>query len=190
MYGEITAETPPYELISKRPDYEIRRYRKQFWAQCTYDVPLNTDYSSARNYGFSPLFNYISGNNSNRMQIAMTTPVISQEVRTDRSLRRTMNFILSPSTFTSSNQLPRSVDGNVRLVEQSFPQPMACITFNMDMTSERNAAKEQELRQAAARDGISLSPNRSDVMIFGYNAPGTLPEYRRNEICIPIVNQR
>ena len=188
MYGEITAETPPFELLSKRQDYEIRRYRKQFWAQCTFDVPLDTDYSSGRNIGFFPLFNYISGNNNTQTKIAMTTPVISQETRTDRGLRRTMNFILSPSTFTAANQLPRANDNNVRLVEQSFSKPVACITFNMEMNSEGNVAKERELRQAAARDGISLSTNRSDVMILGYNAPGTLPQYRRNEICIPILN--
>ena len=61
MYGAITSETPKCELVSKRPDYEVRRYRKQFWAQCTYDMPLNTDYSSVMNYGFSPLFPRLKG---------------------------------------------------------------------------------------------------------------------------------
>lgn len=56
MSGEINTETPPYDLIEKKNGYEIRRYRKQFWAQSTYEVPLNTDLSSGRESGFSPLF--------------------------------------------------------------------------------------------------------------------------------------
>lgn len=185
-----STETPPYDLIERKNGYEIRRYRKQLWAQTTYDVPLNTDSSSGGEAGFFPLFGYISGNNNAGMKISMTAPVISQEIRTDRSLRRTMAFVMPPSTFNSMNQLPMPSDRNVRILEQSNLPPLACITFNMISTTDRMAAKEEELRAAAYRDGLVLSSNRSDVMCFRYDPPNTLPQYRRNEICIPIIGHR
>jgi len=190
MSGEINTETPPYDLFERKNGYEIRRYRKQIWAQSTYEVPLNTDFSSGRESGFSPLFGYISGNNNARMEISMTVPVIIQETKTNRSLQRTMAFIMSPSTFTSLNQLPMANDRNVRIVEQSNLPILACITFNMTPTTARLVAKEQELREAAYRDGILLSPNKSDVMYLTYNRPETLPQYKRNEVCIPIIGRQ
>ncbi len=190
MSGEINTETPPYDLIERKHGYEIRRYRKQIWAQSTYEVPLNADFSSGRESGFFPLFGYISGNNNAQMKISMTTPVITQETKTNRTLQRTMTFIMSPSTFNSSNQLPMANDRNVRIVEQSNLPILACITFNMTPTTARIVAKEQELREAAYRDGILLSSNKSDVMYLTYNRPDTLPQYKRNEICIPIISPR
>jgi hypothetical protein len=190
MSGEINTETPPYDVIERKNGYEIRRYRKQLWAQSTYEVPLNTDFSSGREYGFSPLFGYISGNNNAQMKMSMTVPVIAQETKMDRSVQRTMTFIISPSTFNSLNQLPMANDRSVRIFEQSNLSPLACITFNMTTTTARNAAKEQELREAAYRDGILLSPNKSDVMCLTYNRPDTMPQYRRNEICIPVMGRR
>ncbi|UJR19142.1 hypothetical protein I4U23_022272 [Adineta vaga] len=190
MSTEVNTETPPYDVIERKNGYEIRRYHAQIWAQCTYEVPLNTDFTSGREYGFSPLFGYISGNNNAHMKIAMTVPVITQETIMDRSIRRKMSFIMSPSNFKSLNQLPMTSDRSVRLFEQSNLPPLACIAFNMTTTTVRNAAKEQELRQAATRDGILLSPNESDVMYLTYNRPDTMPQYRRNEICIPIIGRR
>lgn len=120
----------------------------------------------------------------------MTAPVIMQEIETDDStVKRTMSFIMSPSKFTSSQQLPKANNGNIEIIEQSNSSDMACITFNMSMSTEKNAAKEKELRKAAHRDGIQLSSNKNDVLYFGYNPPFTIPYFRRNEICIPIINQ-
>ncbi len=190
MSGAINAGTAPYDVIERKNSYEIRRYRKQLWAQSTYEVPLNTDFSSGRESGFFPLFGYISGNNNAQMKISMTVPVITQERKTDRTVQRTMAFIMPPSNFNSLNQLPMANDRNVRIFEQSNLPPLACITFNMTTTTARNAAKEQELREAAYRDGILLSSNPSDVMCLTYDRPDTLPQYRRNEICIPVIGRR
>jgi hypothetical protein len=190
MFGGISVETPPYDVIAKKDGYEIRRYHKQFLAQNTYKVPTNTDFSSKAGTGFYPLFQFISGNNNTNTKISMTAPVIMQETEVDGGVKRTMSFIMSPSKFASSDQVPKANDENIQIVEQSNSRDMACITFNMSMTTEKNAAKERELREAAARDGIQLSTNRNDVLYFGYNPPYTIPYFRRNEICIPIINQQ
>ena len=190
MSRSSNVETPTYDLIERKNEYEVRRYRKQLWAQTAYEVSLGTDSASGSESGFFPLFGYICGNNNAGMKISMTTPVISQEITTDRSVQRTMTFIMPPSTFNSMNQLPMPMDRNVRIMEQSNLPLLACITFNMMPTTDRLIAKEQELRAAVYRDGILLSSNRSDVMCFRYDPPNTPPQYRRNEICIPIVGHR
>jgi hypothetical protein len=190
MFGGITVETPPYDVISKKDGYEIRRYHKQVLAQHTYEVPKDTDFSSKSGTGFYPLFNYISGKNNTKTKISMTAPVIMHETENDSTITRTMAFIMSPSKFSSSDQLPTANDENIQIIEQANARDMACITFNMSMSSEKYAAKVKELREAAQRDGIELSPNKSDVLYFGYNPPYTIPYFRKNEICIPVINQQ
>jgi hypothetical protein len=190
MFGGINTETPSYDVIAKKNGYEIRRYHKQFLAQNTYEVPKDTDFSSKGGTGFFPLFKYISGNNNTQTKISMTSPVIMQETESASGVKRIMSFIMSPSTFTSFDQIPKANDQNIEIVEQSNARDMACITFNMSMSTEKNAAKEKELREAAHRDGIQLSTNRNDVLYLGYNPPYTIPYFRRNEICIPIINQQ
>jgi len=189
MFGGINVETPSYDVISKKDGYEIRRYHKLFLAQNTYQVPSDTDFSSKGGTGFFPLFRFISGNNDKQTKISMTAPVIMQETDGDKGVKRTMSFIMSPSTFNSLDQVPTAKDENIRIVEQTNAHDMACITFNMSMSTEKNAAKEKELREAAHRDGIQLSSNKNDVLYLGYNPPYTIPYFRKNEICIPIINQ-
>jgi hypothetical protein len=188
MFGGISSEMPPFELLAKKNGYEIRRYGKQCLARVTYDVPKTADFSSESGTGFFPLFKYISGNNVTDTKISMTAPVIMNESGNGERVKRSMSFIMSPSKFTELRQLPLANDGTVQLVEEENSRPMACITFNMSMSTERNTAKENELRQAACRDGIQLSTDPADVQYFGYNAPFTIPYFRRNEICIPVVS--
>ena len=189
MLGGISVETPPYDVIEKKDGYEIRRYPKQYLAQNKYEVPSNTDFSSKGATGFFPLFKFISGNNNTQRKISMTAPVIMQEIEGDNGIKRTMSFIMSPSTFTSLEQIPTANDKNIDIIEQSNSHDMACITFNMSMSTEKNASKEKELREATHRDGIELSSDRNDVLYFGYNPPYTIPYFRKNEICIPIINK-
>lgn len=189
MFGGISSETPPYEIITKKDDYEIRRYKKYILAKINYEVPKGTDFSEKTSVGFYPLFRYITGKNETQTKISMTTPVIMQQNEDDSSIKRTMSFIMSPSKFSSPDQLPTANDQSVEIVEESNSRDMACITFNMSMTSERFEAKERELRDAAQRDGIQLSSDPKDVLRVGYNPPYTIPYFRRNEIWIPILRQ-
>jgi hypothetical protein len=111
MFGNINSETPRYEVIAKKNGYEILRYNKLVLAQTTYEVPKkNTDFSSKTSSGFWPLFNYISGHNTENTKISMTAPVIMQEYDNGSSVKRTMSFIMSPSRFNSISELPQAND--------------------------------------------------------------------------------
>ena len=86
-------------------------------------------------------------------------------------------------------ELPSANDQNIQLIELNNSEDFACIQFNMSMNSQRNAEKEKELRDLCQKDGIQLSTNRNDIRYFGYNAPFTIPYFRRNEISIPIISK-
>ncbi|CAF1217627.1 unnamed protein product [Didymodactylos carnosus] len=182
-------EIPPYDVVTKKDLYEIRQYHKQVWAQYTYEVPLNTDFSKVIK-GFQPLYKYIAGNNEQKLKIAMTAPVVMKQKIGQSSILRLIAFIMSPSKFKSIDQLPKANDLNVKLVEADNIQQLACIRFNMNMNTRNNDKKEQELRAAATKDGVELLQEKAEVQYFGYNPPWTLPWFKRNEICIPIIVQK
>ncbi|CAF4969605.1 unnamed protein product [Rotaria sp. Silwood1] len=189
ILGVINGETSSYDVITKKDGYEIRRYNKLYLAQISYEVPLNTDFLSESGLRFIPLYKYISGCNDTQTKMSIMAPVIMQEAENNCIIKRTMSFIMSPTKFTSLDQIPIPNDKNIRIVEQTNSFDLACITFNMTMTTEKNAAKEKELREAAHRDGFQLSSNKNDILYFGYNPPFIIPHFKRNDICIPVINQ-
>ncbi|CAF5106904.1 unnamed protein product, partial [Rotaria sp. Silwood1] len=106
ILGVINNETPSYDVVAKKNGYEIRRYNKLYLAQISYEVPLNTGFLSESGSGFFSLYGYISGYNETQTKMSMTAPVIIQETENDCSIKRTMSFIMSPTKFTSLDQIP------------------------------------------------------------------------------------
>jgi hypothetical protein len=188
LFGAIDSETPPYDVVTKGGKYEIRRYHPQLWAQVEYTVDASTDIGDKSTIGFQPLFEYITGKNEKQQKIPMTAPVIMEQLTTDFS-RRLMAFIMPASQFSTLDQLPKPTNANVTLVAVNQPLVLACITFNMGITSKRVAAKEAELREATNGDRVGLIDDRASLRVAGYNPPWTLPWFRKNEVCIPLTNQ-
>ncbi|UJR35446.1 hypothetical protein I4U23_028202 [Adineta vaga] len=188
LFGSINSETPPFDVVSKGAKYEVRRYQSELWAQVDYTVDASTDFGDKVSIGFQPLFQYITGKNEKQQKIPMTAPVVMQQLNAD-STRRRMAFIMPASQFTQLDQLPKPTDSNVKLVAVNEPLVLACITFNMGITSKRVNVREEELRQATTTDNISLVTGRENIRVGGYNPPWTLPWFRKNELCIPLVNQ-
>ncbi|CAF0761169.1 unnamed protein product [Rotaria sp. Silwood1] len=188
LFGTIDNETPPYDIVTKGAKYEVRRYHSQLWAQVDYTVDPSTDFGDKLSIGFQPLFQYITGKNERAQKIPMTVPVIMQQLDSDSGSRR-MVFIMPASQFSTLDQLPKPTNVNVKLVAVNDPLLLACIKFNMGLTSKRVTAREVELRKAAENDQIQLINERASIRVGGYNPPWTLPWFRTNDLCIPLVNQ-
>jgi hypothetical protein len=186
--GAIDSETPPFDVVAKGATYEVRRYYPEVWAQVEYIVDPSTDINDKSSIGFQPLFEYITGKNERQQKIPMTAPVVMQQLTADFTHRR-MAFIMPASQFTRVDQLPKPTASDVTLVTVNQPLVLACITFNMETTSKRVAEKEAELREGTKSDGIELVNDRASLRVAGYNPPWTPPELRKNEVCIPLVNQ-
>ncbi|CAF3448107.1 unnamed protein product [Rotaria socialis] len=188
VFGALNIETPSYDIVMKGANYEVRRYHSQLWAQIDFTVDPSTDFGNKMSIGFQPLFQYITGKNAAGQKIPMTAPVIMQRLDSEYGRRR-MSFIMSPSKFSTLDQLPKPINVNVKLVAVTDPVVLACIRFNMGLTSKRVGEREEELRKATATDRIQLVNERALVRVASYNPPWTLPWFRTNDICIPLVNQ-
>jgi hypothetical protein len=66
--GSGGTEGPVYSVVKEDGNVEIRDYPGYITAQ----VKVRSDYNSALYSGFMKLFNYISGQNTNRSKIKMT----------------------------------------------------------------------------------------------------------------------
>lgn len=188
LFGAISSETPPFDIVSKCVKYEVRRYKPQLWAQVDYTVNPSADFEDKLSTGFQPLFQYITGKNERQEKIPMTAPVVMQQINPSAGQRR-MAFIMPASIYSKLDQLPKPTDEKVKLVSVDQPLKLACIKFNMTPTSKRIAAREAELREATNTDRIQLVSETEAVRVGGYNPPWTLPWLRTNELCIPLVDQ-
>ncbi len=188
LVGTIEIETPPYDIVSKGDNYEVRRYHPQLWVQVDFVVDPATDFNDKESLGFEPIFQYISGANERKQKIPMTAPVVMEQFAGDSGHRR-MAFIMPASEFSTLDQLPKPTDPTVQLVAVDQPLLLACIKFDMELTTKRVTAEEAELRQATKKDNIDLVDERESVRVEDYNTPWTLPWLRRNDLCIPLVKQ-
>ena len=80
-------EVQSYNVIQKISDAEIRFYPPVMMAKHT---------SKTQGSGFGKLFGYISGNNTNKTKIAMTSPVYIEK----KSGENSMAFVL-PEKFSN-----------------------------------------------------------------------------------------
>lgn len=187
-FGPINSEMPPFTVISRGANYEVRRYQPQLWAQVDYTIDPSIDPSQQTSLGFQYLFQYITGKNDRAEKIPMTAPVINQQL-TGAAGQQRMAFIMPGSLFTRLDALPKPTDPKVQIVSVNDPMVFACITFNMKLNKDLVATKEAELRQAAAAANLVLVKEAEAVRVEAYNSPYVVPELRTNDICIPLANQ-
>jgi len=182
-------EQPPYTVLSKTAVYEVRQYEQQLWAQVEYNVRKDSEFDAGGYLGFEPLFKFITGANNRKQQIPMTAPVASQlRASSDpETLIRSMAFIMPHSIFRTLDAVPTPTNPEVKLVAVDDLKPFACITFNMATTNARLRQHEATLRQAAAADGVKLVADPEQIRVQNYDAPMVLPEFRTNDICIPVA---
>ena len=174
---------PPFTLIQESGDYQVRRYTPMMLAQVT----STGKWDKASNQSFRPLFNYISGENSTRTKVAMTSPVFNEEKTQyskkipmtapvfmeektkDSAKIWTMSFVL-PADFTINNT-PRPLNSKVKIVEQPAKK-YAVLTYN-GIADIKKRQQKAEMLQDWIRNQ-KLSPV-SQPTYAGYNPPFTLP---------------
>eukprot|EP00850_Spirogloea_muscicola_P006063 SM000028S10157 [mRNA] locus=s28:727637:729146:+ [translate_table: standard] len=69
-------ECPPYKVVCKESDFEIRHYRQSSWVVTKPMTELS--YVLAATRGFHRLFEYVQGANKNGTKIGMTAPVLTE----------------------------------------------------------------------------------------------------------------
>lgn len=163
-------EQAPYTVLHQDDNIEVRFYQPMVTAQVSRKAPNDSG-------SFRKLFNYISGNNAHRQEIAMTAPVFNTYDETGTS---TMAFVMPENMTLLETPSPKNKDVQIKSTE---PQHFIVIEFSGRMSNSSINAHAKELYEWAVTKGINISGN---LVTAGYNSPYTPSSMRRNEVLFPI----
>ena len=165
-------ETQAYKLIRKEKNFEIRYYPAATMAMITSSSKSYRDLGSS---GFRKLAKYIFGGNSEKKQIAMTSPVRMDIGETNS----TMAFVL-PSVYNQST-IPKPDDSSIDIIT-SDPEYVAVLQFGGFANNESINEHKTMLENNLNIKGISFYGN---FRYLGYNPPYQLFG-RRNEVIVAL----
>ena len=163
----MAADEVKYTMVSKSELYEVRKYSDRLVIETK-----TSDQSS----GFRKLFKYISGDNKDKKEIKMTTPV----TQTEKNGNMTMQFYM-PAEFNESN-IPGPSNSEVKVLNIKGGYYAATIYSGRASDSNYNKYKHI-LEDQLKKDEISII---SKPIRATYNSPFTLPMLRRNEVMFKI----
>ncbi|MEM9380615.1 MAG: heme-binding protein [Planctomycetota bacterium] len=172
LVGVRTFEAPDYEVLEKDGPFEVRRYD---------DLSVVRTSSSAGGdradgEAFGRLFDYLSGANERDKKVAMTVPVLMEEI--DGSTE--MTFVL-PGRYTADSA-PAPDAGEVETATVAVGR-VATVRFSGRLTDANVARRTEELRAWIAGRGLTVV---GEPLSAGYDPPFTLPFLRRNEVWIRV----
>ena len=165
-------ETIKYEIIREIGNVEIRKYPKIVIAKV--EDPAN---------GFNLLYRFITGANSQKAKVKMTTPVVSQQIQMTSpvfSETGAMAFVM-PKEYALETT-PEPIDERVKIAE--IPARLIAALCFSGGWSEAHFEKETlELLNALSEAKIQT---KGKVFTMLYNPPFIPGFLRRNEVAIEI----
>jgi hypothetical protein len=205
-------EQPPYDVIERIGEVEIRAYGPRLAAETTVAA---ANEEAGRNEAFRILAGYIFGGNLEQVNIAMTTPVatgaaavsgpggspaaareipmtVPVEKRVGRNIahgdcRRaggvSMRFFL-PGKVTQDT--PRPNDARVKIV-QIPEETIAALTF-AGRGNEAALAEKKRALLAALADSLWRAAEEPYTLF--YDPPFTISFLRRNEVAVRVIATR
>jgi effector-binding domain-containing protein len=184
----MAIETPKYTVIKEVNSFQIREYTEYVTAE----VEVEGSFDEAGSKAFRLLFDYISGNNSNKQKVEMTAPVeqksqgekinmtapVEQKGRDGKYI---ISFVL-PQTLTLETA-PTPNDPKV-VLKNNPVRRLACITYS-GFWSESNFLENQaRLMGWVAVQKLKI---KGEPIYARYNSPFSIWFLRRNEILVEIV---
>jgi len=166
-------EQAKYEVLKKIGKTEIRRYPRLVIARVD-------GYGDG---GFNLLFRFISGHNRQKSDIAMTAPVVSEQIAmTAQVLSETGSIAFTmPEGFTLETT-PEPLDDRVKIVE--IPERVvAALRFSGRWSNSIFKKKSEELLEALTK---ARTKTEGQVFSMRYNGPFTPWFLRRNEVAIAV----
>ena len=190
VFGGKAAEEVPYQVLRSDDNIELRQYPAIVVAETSVDA----SFDDATGPAFRRLFDYISGENQARQEIAMTAPVLREADRPEGEEIAmtapvfqeatgdgwTMAFVL-PKEY-SLDQAPLPTDPDVR-VREIPGEKRAVIRFSGNADEADIAEQSEALRAWMSAQDLEAD---GDPQLAGYNPPWTIPFLRRNEVLITV----
>jgi hypothetical protein len=187
VLGKREAAEPPYTVLLKEGDCEVRQYGEMVVAETV----VEGEYSRTSGTAFSRLAGYIFGKNRKKETISMTAPVIQEPVSEKLPMTApvlqerkgkawVMAFVMPEGSTLAS--LPEPLDPAVTL--RALPGKKVAVIRYSGLHSESNLrAFSEKLGVWLAEKGFSpLSQPRA----ASYDPPWTIPFLRRNEVHIDV----
>jgi hypothetical protein len=166
-------EQAKYEVLRKIGNVEVRRYPSLVVARVD-------GYGDG---GFNILFQFITGNNRRKSNVAMTAPVVSEQIAmTAPVLSETgsLAFIM-PEGF-SLETTPKPLDDRVKIVEVP-ERVVAALRFSGRWSNSIFKKKSEELLTEIEKAGLKVA---GKVFSMRYNGPLTPWFLRRNEVAAEV----
>lgn len=187
VVGMRTTEEPPFTVIAREGEVEIRRYGPRLLAE----FEAQGGEQAARNQGFRPLAAYIFGENRAAERIGMTAPVAQAAgerigmtapvAQQGEGGRWRIGFFM-PARYTRET-LPQPRDARVTLRE--LPEETVAVLRFAGLPDEA-AVRGAEARLQAALAGTPWREAGPGGAWF-YDPPWTIPALRRSEVWRPVT---
>ncbi len=166
------SETQTYRVIREEKEFEIRYYPAALMAKV---FSTSKSYRDLGNSGFGKLAGYIFGGNSDKKEIAMTSPV-HMDIGDSIS---TMAFVM-PATL-ANGKLPQPNNPEIT-IQVSEPEYVAVIRFGGFANTATIDKHKIQLKKLLQEKAISYHGN---FRFLGYNPPYQLFG-RRNEVIVAL----
>ena len=163
-------ESLPYQTIKKDGIIEIRKYNDFLLAS------TKTKTDNSQSSGFSNVFRYISGNNSQNQKISMTTPVVTYQEEDEL-----VTGFYVPSKF-NKDSVPKPSSKQV-FINEMKSSLYAVIRFRGSWT-EKNLSKYDDMLQAYIH--TSKYEIISKRFLLRYQPPFIPGIFRNNEIAYQV----
>jgi hypothetical protein len=183
----VAVEEAKYTVALQHDKLEIRDYEPSIVAE----VIIDDSFEEASNIAFRTLFNYISGENAGRSEIAMTAPVSQQAAPQKIAMTAPVGQRRSEGGWAVSFMMPASysmdtipLPSDPRVTLREVPAYRAAAIRYSGTWSEKSYRKHlSRLVEWMATENLEAS---GKPVWARYNAPFVPWFMRRNEILIPI----
>jgi hypothetical protein len=180
-------EQPSYEVLQKNGDIELRQYQPRIIASV--EVPASD--KDAANQAFRILAGYIFGKNKGQQKVAMTVPV-TEEVKaekiamtipvTEEKIGQSMRMSFNMPTKYTLDSLPKPNDERIKF---STLPPARFVTIRFSGFASAAAFDKHTKILKSYMSEHQLKESGQPMKAF-YDAPWTLPFFRRNEVLIAV----
>lgn len=166
-------EQQPYSVVDRHDGFEVRSYPAHMLVQ----VDVRGSLDAGAGAGFGPLFQYISGNNAARQNIAMTAPVL-QEQRAGGT--QTVSFVLPANMDPTRAPTPR--DPRVRTAAMG-PRQVAARRFAGGARTARFTEQGEKLLALVRAAGLEPV---GEVYYARFDPPWKPGFLRHNEVLVEV----
>jgi effector-binding domain-containing protein len=184
----MAIETPKYTVIKEVNSFQIREYTEYVTAE----VEVEGSFDEVGKKAFRQLFDYISGNNSNKQKVEMTAPVeqksqgekISMTAPVEqkgRDGKYILSFVL-PQTLTLETA---PIPNDPKVILKNNPvRRLASITYSGFWSESNYLENHARLMGWVAVQKLKI---KGEPIYARYNSPFSLWFLRRNEILVEVV---